>query len=151
MGLLVRRSPARPEDLAYCLTHAPAGTTLARPVRVAGTRWTIEARFEAAEGEVGPDECEVRSWVGRHRRVTLAMPAHAYPAVLRRAALGGSGRARPRRRPAAPHRARGPATAPAPRPGPHTGAIRRPALVRLAQAASAARTTMPPAHEDQAA
>jgi SRSO17 transposase len=111
MGLLVRRSPAEPDDLAYHLTHAPEGTTLARLVRVAGTRWAIESCFEAAKGEVGLDEYEVRSWTGWHRHVTLAMLAHAYLAALRKAALGGSGRARPRRRTAAPHRARGAAPA----------------------------------------
>jgi SRSO17 transposase len=143
MGLLIRRSPAKPDDLAYHLTHAPEGTTLAGLVRIAGMRWTIESCFEAAKGEVGLDEYEVRSWAGWHRHVTLAMLAHAYLAVLRQAALGGSGRARPRRRAAAPHRARGPAPALAPRLGPHTRAIRHPALVRLAQAPPAARTTMP--------
>jgi SRSO17 transposase len=111
MGLLIRRSPAEPDDLAYYLTHAPEETTLARLVRVAGTRWAIESCFEAAKGEVGLDDYEVRSWVGWHRHVTLAMLAHAYLAVLRKAALGGSGRARPRRRAAAPDRARGAAPA----------------------------------------
>ena len=104
MGLLIRRGTAEPEQLAYYLTHVPAGTTLARLVRVAGTRWAIEGCFEAAKGEVGLDEYEVRSWTGWHRHVTLAMLAHAHLAVLRKAALGGSGRARPRRRAAAPHR-----------------------------------------------
>src|SRR5215211_5692943 len=117
MGLLIRRSPAKPDEIAYYLTHAPEGTTLARLVRVAGTRWTIESCFEAAKGEVGLDEYEVRSWVGWHRHVTLAMLAHAYLAVLRKAALGGRGRARPRRRAAAPHRARSAAPALAPRLG----------------------------------
>ena len=90
MGLLVRRSPAEPGELAYHLTRAPEGTTLARLVRVAGTRWTIESCFEAAKGEVGLDEYEVRSWTGWHRHVTLAMLAHAYLAALRKAALGGA-------------------------------------------------------------
>jgi len=105
MGLLIRRSPAEPDDLAYYLTHAPEPTTLAQLVRIAGTRWAIESCFEAAKGEVGLDEYEVRSWTGWHRHITLAMLAHAYLAVLRKAALGGRGRARPRRRAAAPHRA----------------------------------------------
>jgi SRSO17 transposase len=30
-------------------------------VRVAGSRWTIESSFEAAKGEVGLDDYEVRS------------------------------------------------------------------------------------------
>src|SRR5919107_391310 len=149
MGLLVRRSPAKPDDLAYYLTHAPEATTLARLVRVAGTRWAVEACFEAAKGEVGLDEYEVRSWTGWHRHVTLAMLAHAYLAVLRKAALGGSGRARPRRRAAAPDRARGAAPALAPRLGPRSGAGRRLALVRLAQTTPAARTTIPLASKDR--
>jgi SRSO17 transposase len=151
MGLLIRRSPAKPDDLAYYLTHAPEPTTLARLVRVAGTRWAIEACFEAAKGEVGLDEYEVRSWTGWHRHITLAMLAHAYLAVLRKAALGGSGRARPRRRTTTPHRARGSAPALATHLGPHTRAIRHPALVRLAQAPPAARTTMPLAKTGQPA
>jgi hypothetical protein len=133
MGLLVRRSPAEPDDLAYHLTHAPEGTTLARLVRVAGTRWTIESCFEAAKGEVGLDEYEVRSWTGWHRHVTLAMLAHAYLAALRKAALGGRGRARPRRRTAAPHRARGAAPALAPRVEPDPK-LHRSLAGRLAQA-----------------
>ena len=55
---------------------------------MAGTRWTIEACFEAAKGEVGLDQYEVRSWTGWHRHITLAMLAHAYLAVLRCAAGG---------------------------------------------------------------
>ena len=105
MGLLIRRSTAKPDDRTYYLTHAPEGTPLAQLVRVAGTRWAVESCFEAAKGEVGLDDYEVRSWTGWHRHITLAMLAQAYLAVLRKAALGGRGRARPRRRTAAPHRA----------------------------------------------
>jgi len=151
MGLLIRRSTAKPDELAFYLTHAPEQTTLARLVRVAGTRWAIESCFEAAKGEVGLDDYEVRSWTGWHRHVTLAMLAHAYLAVLRRAALGGRGRARPRRRAAAPHRARGAAPALAARLGPQPKSHRRPVLVRLAQAPPAARTTMPLAQADRPA
>jgi hypothetical protein len=116
------------------LTHAPEATTLAQLVRVAGTRWAIESCFEAAKGEVGLDDYEVRSWTGWHRHITLAMLAHACLAVLahaclavlahaclavlRKAALGGRGRARSRRRTAAPHRARAAPSALASRLGP---------------------------------
>src|SRR5215213_4004768 len=148
MGLLIRRSPAEPDDLAYHLTHAPEGTTLARLVRVAGTRWAIENCFEAAKGEAGLDDYEVRSWTGWHRHVTLAMLAHAYLAVLRRAALGGGERPRPRRRIAAPHRARGAAPALAPRLGPCPKPCRRRALVGLAQAPPATRPPSPLAQTD---
>jgi SRSO17 transposase len=148
MGLLIRRSPAKPDELAYHLTHAPEATTLAQPVRVAGTRWTIESCFEAAKGDVGLDEYEVRSWTGWHRHVTLAMLAHAFLAVLRKAALGGGGRTRSRRRAAAADRAGGAPPALAPRLGTATGARRRLALVRLAKTPSAARTprTLAPAN-----
>jgi SRSO17 transposase len=132
--LLVRRGPAEPDELAFYLTHAPEGTTLARLVRVAGTRWAIGNRFEAAKGEAGLDGCEVRSWTGRHRHATPAMlVAHAHLAALRRAALGGGGgRARPRRRTAPPHRARGPPPALAPRLGPAARTRRRAPLVGVA-------------------
>jgi SRSO17 transposase len=144
-GLLVRRRLTKPEDLTFYLTHAPTRTTLAEPVRVAGTRWTIEACFEAAEGEVGLDQYEVRSWTGWHRHITLAMLAHAYLAVLRRRAVarGGRGRAASRRRPAAPHRAgsAAPALASGLAPAPQTRC--RPALVRLAQTPPATRPQMP--------
>jgi SRSO17 transposase len=151
MGLLIRRSPAKPDQLAYHLTHAPEGTTLAELVRVAGMRWTIEGCFEAAKGEAGLDEYEVRSWAGWHRHVTLAMLAHAYLAALRKAALGGSGRARPRRRAAAADRARGAAPALASRVEPDPELHRRLMLVRLAQATPATRATMPLAQEGRAA
>jgi SRSO17 transposase len=60
-------------------------------VRIAGTRWSIESLFEQAKGEVGLDHYEVRSGVGWHRHITLAMLALAYLAVLRKAAAGGYG------------------------------------------------------------
>jgi hypothetical protein len=44
-------------------------------MRVAGTRWTVEECFEAAKGEVGLDQYEVRSWHGWYRHITLAMIA----------------------------------------------------------------------------
>ena len=91
-GLLIRRKIGKPEDLAFDLTYAPAQTPTADLVRVAGTRWTIEACFEAAKGEVGLDQYEVRSWTGWHRHITLALLAYAYLAAIRKAAAGGTGR-----------------------------------------------------------
>jgi SRSO17 transposase len=115
-GLLIRRQIKKPTEFTFYLTLAPIGTTLAELVLVAGTRWTVEACFEAAKGEVGLDQYEVRSWTGWHRHITLAMLAHAYLAVLRRTAMGkkirrGSpNRAGAAARAVAAHRAR---TAPA--------------------------------------
>jgi SRSO17 transposase len=52
-------------------------------VAPAGRRWTIEECLEAAKGEVGLDHYEVRRWDGWYRRITLAMLALAYLAVVR--------------------------------------------------------------------
>lgn len=141
-ALLVRRSIGDPEAaLTFYLTHAPEGTMLAELVRIAGTRWAIESLFEQAKGEVGLDQYEVRSWVGWHRHVTLAIFALAYLAAVRRDAIGGSGPDKPSSRPAAAHRARSQAAALGlGRPKTNT-ARRRPALVRVAPTPSAARTT----------
>ena len=79
--LLVRRSLSDPTDLAYYGCFCPAGTALAELVRVAGTRWAIEASFESAKGEVGLDHYEVRRWPGWYRHITLALLAHAFLTV----------------------------------------------------------------------
>ena len=90
--LLVRRSIADPDDLAYYACFGAAETPLAELVRVAGTRWIIEDAFKEAKQEVGLDEYEVRLWVGWHRHITLAMLAHAFLAVIRSYAAGGDGK-----------------------------------------------------------
>ena len=105
-GLLIRRKLAQPEAFTFYLTLAPDTAELSDLVRVAGTRWTIEASFEAAKGEVGLDQYEVRSWTGWHRHITLAMLAHAYLAVLRCAAGGETRHGRPQCRSPAAHRTR---------------------------------------------
>jgi SRSO17 transposase len=81
--LLIRRSLTDPEDVAYSVCFAPAGTPLEELVRVAGTRWAIETCIEEAKGEVGLDEYEVRKWDGWHRHITLAVFAHAMLTVIR--------------------------------------------------------------------
>jgi SRSO17 transposase len=87
-GLLVRRSLANTDELAFYLTYAPETSGLVDLVRVAGLRWTIEVCFEAAKGEVGLDQYEVRRWNGWHRHITLALLAHAYLMVVRSQAEG---------------------------------------------------------------
>ena len=62
--LLVRRSLQADRKLTAYLVFAPSRTELATLVSVAGRRWCIEMCFEAAKGEVGLDEYEVRSWTG---------------------------------------------------------------------------------------
>jgi SRSO17 transposase len=90
--LLIRRSRRDPSDCAYYVVYAPAETSLAELAGVAGLRWTVETCFGTAKGELGLDHCEVRSWHGWHRHMTLCMAALAFLARLRatllRAALG---------------------------------------------------------------
>jgi SRSO17 transposase len=150
-GLLVRRKLDEPDELAFHLTLAPEGTTLADLVRVAGTRWTIEACFEAAKGEVGLDEYEVRSWTGWYRHVTLAMLAHAYLAAVRKAAVGGGAGARPRRGAAAADRAGGAAAGVEAGLAAHARSRSRPRLVALAPPPPAARPPLPLATPDRLA
>ena len=85
-GLLIRRKLAQPEAFTFYLTLSPDTVALSDLVRVAGTRWTIEACFEAAKGEVGLDQYEVRKWEAWHRHATLCLLAHAYLVVIRQAA-----------------------------------------------------------------
>ncbi len=85
--LLVRRSIAKPEELAYYVVFAPADTPLAELVRVGGSRWAIEECLESAKGEVGLDQYEVRKWDAWYRFITLALLAHAYLTVLRKRAV----------------------------------------------------------------
>lgn len=85
-GILLRRSLAKPEEIAYYTVFAPAQATLREIVRAAGSRWSIEECFESAKGEVGLDHYEVRSFVGWYRHITLAMWAHAFLTVQRAAA-----------------------------------------------------------------
>jgi SRSO17 transposase len=87
---LVRRSLSDPDDLQAYVVFAPAGTPLADLVRVVGSRWTIEVAFEAAKGEVGLDQYEVRSWTGWHRHITLALLAQALLTVVRRHLSGAA-------------------------------------------------------------
>jgi len=85
--LLVRRSVSEPTDLTAYIVFAPHGSALDEVVRGAGSRWTVESCFEAAKGEVGLDQYEVRSWTGWYRHITLAMWAYALLTVLRAAHL----------------------------------------------------------------
>jgi SRSO17 transposase len=94
--LLLRRTIEDPAEYAYYLTYAPAETPVHELVQIAGRRWQVEDGFEAAKGEVGLDEYEVRKWEGWHRHITLCLLAHAYLVVVRsvaeheeRAAKGG--------------------------------------------------------------
>jgi SRSO17 transposase len=81
--LLLRRSPSKEAEITFYLAFAPAGTPLEELARIAGRRWAIEESFAQSKGEVGLDQYEVRSWVGWHRHMTLAMTAQALLAITR--------------------------------------------------------------------
>jgi SRSO17 transposase len=80
--LLFRRNLDGSELKSY-LSNAPADTPLAEVARVASWRWPIETGFEEAKGETGLDEYEVRSWVGWHHHMTLALLAGAFLLTVR--------------------------------------------------------------------
>jgi SRSO17 transposase len=87
--LVARRSIPKPEEIAYYLSNAAAGTPLLTLARVAGARWTVEQCFEEAKGETGLDHYEVRYWHSWHRHITLSMMAHAWLTSVRRREAGG--------------------------------------------------------------
>ncbi|WP_434971569.1 IS701 family transposase [Micromonospora peucetia] len=79
-SLLIRRNTTTSELAFYrCWTPQPA--TLAQLVRVAGIRWTVEESFQAAKGQVGLDQHQVRRWDSWHRFTTLALAALAVLAI----------------------------------------------------------------------
>ncbi|WP_196230910.1 IS701 family transposase [Salinispora arenicola] len=79
-SLLIRRNTTTGE-LAFYRCWTPKPTTLAQLVRVAGIRWTIEEAFQAAKGQVGLDQHQVRRWDSWHRFTTLALAALAVLAI----------------------------------------------------------------------
>ncbi|MGY5121199.1 hypothetical protein ACWC2H_36065 [Streptomyces sp. 900105755] len=140
---LARRSVSRPDEIAYYLGYAPAGTGVDQLVRIAGRRWAIEECFQAAKNECGLDEYEVRRYVGWMRHVTLAMLAHAFLAVTAaQAAAKGDAETVP---PWSAHRSGSP---PAPgnwprAPAPPAPLRPRHELVTLAAKASGRRQSLP--------
>jgi SRSO17 transposase len=93
--LLMRRTIEEdPAELAYYLAYGPKETPVHELIRIAGRRWQVEDSFEAAKGEVGLDEYEVRKWEGWHRHITLCLLAHAFLVVVRSAAEHEEGAAK---------------------------------------------------------
>jgi SRSO17 transposase len=76
--LWARRSLSAPTASAYFVASGPQQTSLDELARVVGIRWAGEERVETAQGEVGRDHAEVRSWQGWYRHITLALLAQAY-------------------------------------------------------------------------
>ena len=86
--MLVRRSLSQEEKaVKYQRTNAPETVPLTRVAAVGGCRWSIEQDIQAAKGECGLDEYEVRSWVGWYRHVTLSMFGLAVLTAIRSRAI----------------------------------------------------------------
>jgi SRSO17 transposase len=79
-SILIRRNNTTGE-LAFYRCWSPQPVSLATLVRVAGIRWTVEESFQAAKGQVGLDQHQVRLWNSWHRFTTLAMAALAVLAI----------------------------------------------------------------------
>lgn len=86
---MIRRS-ADDGELAYYHCHNPRGEGFGGLVRAAGMRWPIEESFEAAKGEAGLDNYQVRLYHAWYRHITLAMLALAFLAVMRHKSKKGT-------------------------------------------------------------
>jgi SRSO17 transposase len=78
--IMLRRNDSTGE-LAYYRCWSPHSVPLSTLVAVAGQRWTIEESFQAAKGQAGLDEHQVRTWRSWRRWVILSMLAMAFLAV----------------------------------------------------------------------
>jgi len=79
---LMLRCHQRTGELAFYRCFTPRPVPLAILVHVAGTRWTVEERFQTGKGLCGLDQHQVRRWRSWYRWVTLAMLAHAFLIVV---------------------------------------------------------------------
>jgi hypothetical protein len=70
-------------------TPGRAGAGGGQLVRVAGSRWTVEERFQTGKGQVGLDHYQVRRYDAWYRHASLAMVAQAFLAAVRAQAAGG--------------------------------------------------------------
>ena len=69
-------------ELAYYRCYHLGRVPLGELVRVAGQRWTIEKSFQAATGQAGLDEHQVRTWKSWHRWTVLCMLSMAFLAAV---------------------------------------------------------------------
>lgn len=79
--MLIRRNDSTGE-LAYYRCFSPGPVPLRELVRVAGQRWTVEESFQAAKGQGGLDDHQVRTWTSWRRWTVLCMLAMAFLAVV---------------------------------------------------------------------
>jgi SRSO17 transposase len=75
--LIVRTLSAEPE-YRFHLSNADLDTSLADMVHAVSERPRVEEDFQRAKGEVGLADYEVRSWVGWHHHMVLALLAQLF-------------------------------------------------------------------------
>jgi SRSO17 transposase len=73
--LLALRPVETPHDVRLALARMPKGTSIEKMTQYATRRWTIEDCLERGKSECGMGHYEVRSWVGWHHHMTMAMLA----------------------------------------------------------------------------
>ena len=83
-GWLLLRRDLDGRETKYYLSNAPADTALLRLAQVGAMRWPVETEFQTEKGETGLDEYEVRTWLGWHHHITMALLAGAFLLSLQR-------------------------------------------------------------------
>ena len=86
--LLIRRSVAKPDEVAFYRAFGRADVAIEQLAQVAGRRWASEEGFQRAK-EIGLDQYEVRSWQGWRRHITLCLLAHAFLTAMQAVAASG--------------------------------------------------------------
>ena len=71
--LVVRRLEQGQPKISYCLSNASAQVPIEQLTQAQARRQQIEQMLEEAKGEAGLGHYEVRSWVGWHHHMTLAL------------------------------------------------------------------------------
>jgi SRSO17 transposase len=86
--LLVIRTLDPQPDWTYSMSNASRDEPLVNVVRARSSRHQVEEVLQEGKGEVGLGHYEVRSWVGWHHHITLALLALWF-LVLERGRMGG--------------------------------------------------------------
>ena len=80
--LLAEWPPKEPEPTKYWLSNMDTITPLKTLVRLAKIRWRVEHHYRELKTGLGLDHVEGRSFIGRHRHVTLVCLAQAFCTLL---------------------------------------------------------------------
>jgi SRSO17 transposase len=83
-GWLLLRRDLDGSEVKYYLSNAPADTALLRLAQGGAMRWPVETEFQTEKGATGLDEYEVRTWLGWHDHITMALLAGAFLLSLQR-------------------------------------------------------------------